>query len=235
MKAVVPAAGEGTRLRPLTADRPKGLVNVADKPLLEHVLEALPRKKTEEVIVIIGYRGGQIVEHFGDAYRNIPLTYVKQEQQLGLAHAIRQAAPHIDEPFLVLNGDNVFLGGIEDVRQHTRDEATSGALLVERGSRAAVSTGGAVRVSDGVVRTVIEKPDRPRTQLMTTGCYLLPPELMDAAAAIEPSARGEYELADAINVLIDGGHRFVPVEFDGWRRNVNTPDDIAAVETQLEN
>lgn len=236
MKAVVPAAGEGTRLRPLTADRPKGLVSVAGQPLLEHVFDALSGETIEEVIVIIGYRGEQILEYFEDRYRGLPLRYVEQERQLGLAHAILQADAYVEDRFLVLNGDNVFVDGIGDVHDHAQtDSNRGGALLVERGPKAVVSTGGAVRVSDGEVREIIEKPEHPRTRLMTTGCYVLPPEIMDAAASIEPSDRREYELADAINTLIDDGHRFVPIEHSGWRRNVNTPDDIAAVEARLEN
>lgn len=233
MKAVIPAAGEGTRLRPLTADRPKPLVDVAGQPLLAHVLDQLESIGIDEAIVVIGYNGEMIVEAFGRAYGTISITYVEQPERRGLADAVHRAADLIDEHFLVLNGDNVFLEEIGATMPEFHEIHPDGALLVERGSPSEVAQGGAVQVSDGTVVDVVEKPDEPQTPYMTTGCYFLPAAIMDACAAIEPSARGELELSDAISRLIQAGHRFVPVTYPGWRRNVNTPDDIAAVESRL--
>ncbi len=230
MQAVVPAAGEGTRMRPLTADRPKGLVAVGDRPLLAHVFDALLKLEIDRTVVVVGYRGERIVDHFGARYRDMALEYVTQPEPRGLADAVWQAREGIDGAFVVLNGDNVFLDSIEPV---LADPAADGALLVEDGAPEAVARGAEVRTDGDLVTRVIEKPDAPTGRLMITGCYRLPPAAIDACGAVAPSPRGELELADAINDLVDRGFRFVPVEYEGWRRNVNTPEDRAVVERKL--
>ncbi|WP_268105473.1 sugar phosphate nucleotidyltransferase [Natronomonas gomsonensis] len=98
MYGVVPAVGEGTRLRPLTDDQPKGLVAVASEPLLAHVFATLRESGVDELIVVVGYRKAQIIEYFGDTYRGLPITYVHQREPHGLGHAVLQAAPYVDGP-----------------------------------------------------------------------------------------------------------------------------------------
>lgn len=234
MKAIVPAAGKGTRLRPLTDDTPKGLVEVAGRPLLSHVCEALLALGTSEIIIVIGYEGGQIRDAFGEAFRGTPIRYVEQHDQRGLAHAILRGNGHVNGPFLVLNGDNLFETPPAKIRATVHDETADGVLVVERAPPDIVSEGGAVFTEKGEVTKVIEKPDSTTTNLVTTGCYLLPSEFMEVGSTISPSPRGELELADAINALIDRGCRFVPVYYEGWRRNVNSQGDIAAVEERLD-
>lgn len=234
MQAVVPAAGEGTRLRPLTADTPKGLVEVAGQPLLTHVFETLVSLDVDHIVVVIGYKGAQIPEHFGDGYRGIPLTYVDQQDRRGLAHAISRAADHIDAPFVVMNGDNVFGSPPNEELRTFEQTACDGVLVVERASPAVVKTGGEVRTTEGRVTEVIEKPESPDTHLVTTGCYLLPPAFFEGAQTIAPSSRGELELTDAINALIGQGMAFRATEFRGWRYNVNTQKDIEAVEDRID-
>jgi len=241
VKAVVPAAGEGTRLRPLTDDRPKGLVEIDGRPLLSYVFDRLVdlddadvALEIEEVVVVTGYRGEQIREVYGDAYRGTSLTYVTQDPRNGLADAVFQAADHVDSTFVVLNGDNVFGAGLAEVlERHERTEA-SGTIVVERSSVEAARTTGVV-VTDGEdeVEQIVEKPADPPTALTTTGCYVLPPALFEVRNHLTPSDRGEYELADAIEYLIDAGHRFRAVEYDGWRVNVNAPADVERVERLL--
>jgi dTDP-glucose pyrophosphorylase len=235
VKAVVPAAGEGTRLRPLTDDKPKGLVEIANRPLLSYVFDRLVALGVDEVVVVIGYRGERIRERFGDAYRGTPLTYVTQDRQLGLADAIVRAEDHVDSTFLVLNGDNVFgsdLGAVLERRDRTD---VSGAIVVERASTdAARTTGVVVTDGDDAVQRIVEKPDDPPSTLITTGCYVLPPALFEVRDGLDASERGEYELADAIGELIAAGHTFQTVRYDGWRVNVNAPEDVDRVERLLE-
>ena len=241
VKAVVPAAGEGTRLRPLTDERPKGLVEIDGRPLLSYVFDRLVdlddadvALEIEEVVVVTGYRGEQIREVYSDAYRGTSLTYVTQEPRRGLADAVFQAADHVDSTFVVLNGDNVFGAGLAEVlERHERTEA-SGTIVVERSSVEAARTTGVV-VTDGEdeVERIVEKPDEPPTTLTTTGCYVLPPALFEVRDRLAPSDRGEYELADAIEHLIDAGHRFRALECDDWRVNVNAPADVERVERLL--
>jgi GTP:adenosylcobinamide-phosphate guanylyltransferase len=112
MQALIPAAGRGTRLGERTETRPKGLVDIAGRPLLAHVFETAADAGTDELVVVIGYEKPQIVDHFGDSFAGVPITYVHQREQLGLGHAVLQAESHVDGPFLLLNGDNVFAGSV---------------------------------------------------------------------------------------------------------------------------
>ena len=235
MQAVVPAAGEGTRLRPLTADTPKGLLEVAGEPLLSHCFDRLAELRVDRIVVVIGYRGQQIVDRYGDEYDDVPLQYVTQDERLGLAHALAQAEPRIDDGFVVYNGDNVF-GSPPNraLRVHDRP-GIDGTILVEEATReTARETGVVTTDEDGVVTGLVEKPDDPPSTLITTGVYTLPPSIFEACRKITPSDRGEYELADAIDRFCERGGTVAAVEFDGWRVNVNTPEDLAEATRMLE-
>jgi glucose-1-phosphate thymidylyltransferase len=242
VKAVVPAAGEGTRLRPLTEDRPKGLVEIDGRPLLSYVFDRLVDLDSadvgieiEAIVVVIGYRGDQIRQQYGEAYRGTRLTYVTQDRRRGLADAVFRAADHVDSTFVVLNGDNVFGAGLGDVLDRHERTAASGTVVVERSSiDVARTTGVVVTDRECELERIVEKPDDPPTTLTTTGCYVLPPALFEVRNRLAPSDRGEYELADAIEELIDAGYRFRAVEYDAWRVNVNAPDDVERVERLLE-
>ena len=234
MQAVVPAAGAGTRLRPLTAEQPKGMVEVAGKPLLSHAFETLREAGVEELVVVVGYEMDAIVSHYGDAYEDLPVTYVHQRERKGLAHAVLQAEPHVDGQFVVLNGDNVFAGGTGEALERAAEPSVDAALLVEEVSRAAARETGVVEVNDGRVTGLVEKPEDPPSQLVTTGCYVLPPETLEACRLLRPSERGEYELSDAVGVLVRAGATVEPARSDGRRCNVNTPEDIERAERLLE-
>lgn len=241
MIGVVPAAGEGTRLRPLTEDRPKGLVDVAGRPLLSHVFETLLDSGVRELVVVVGYRAGAIVEHFGDSFGGVPITYVHQREQLGLGHAILRTAPVVDEPFVVLNGDNVVAGDLcEPIAVYRRDDVDA-VLGVERVDRETARETGVVTVADGPasvierqVTGIVEKPDEPPSRLATTGCYVLSDEIFDALELLRPSERGEYELADAIGVLLRAGAVVEAVELGADRVNINRPADIERAADVLE-
>lgn len=226
MIGVVPAAGKGTRLRPLTDDKPKGLVEVAERPLLAHVFETLLDSGVDELVVVVGYRAGAILDNFSDSFQGLPITYVHQRDQQGLGHAVLQAAPHINEPFVVLNGDNVVAGTLR--RQVEAYQSTDAAVVVgvEEASRDTARETGVVTVEDDRVTAVVEKPDDPPSRLVTTGCYVLPASIFDALGLLRPSERGEYELADAVGVLIRAGATVSAVELSSERVNVNTRADL---------
>lgn len=226
MIGVVPAAGKGTRLRPLTETKPKGLVDVGGRPLLTHVFETLRDSGVDELVVVVGYRAGAIVEHFGDTFQDVPITYVHQREQRGLGHAILQTAPHIDESFVVLNGDNIVAGTLEKQIEAHRTTDDAAVLGVERVDRATARNTGVVTVENDYVTDIVEKPENPPSRLVTTGCYVLPESIFDALRLLHPSERGEYELTDAIGVLIRAGARVTAVELDADRVNVNTQADL---------
>ena len=233
MKAVVPAAGEGTRLGTLTDERPKPLVEVAGRPILTHCFERLAGFDVNELVVVVGYRGEEITEYYGHSFENIPINYVHQRERLGLAHAISRAEERIDGKFLVYNGDNVLSGNLGEVIEAQRSGADA-TLLVDRVTREEARETGVLDVDDdGRVRRIVEKPAEPPSTLVTTGVYGLSPEIFDVCRRIEPSDRGEYELADALTLLIEAGRRVEVVELEGWRVNVNTPADVERAERLL--
>ena len=233
MQAVVPAAGEGTRLRPLTEDKPKGLVDVGGKPILTHCFDELLALEVAELVVVIGYRGEQIVDHYGDAYEGVPITYARQSERKGLAHALLQAAPHVESEFAVMNGDNVLRANLSRVVNRL-DEDVAGALLVDRVSHEEARETGVIGTDDaGRVVAMVEKPDDPPSTLVSTGFYAFNPAIIEACRAIDPSARGEYELSDAIDRLVARGATVETVPLEGWWVNVNAPCDVERAERWL--
>ncbi len=232
MQAVVPAAGRGSRLRPETDNQPKGLVEVAGKPLLSHVFDALSAH-TSEYVVVIGYLGEQIRSRFGNEYGGTPITYVEQPTRRGLADAVRRARPAVDGEFLQLNGDNVLRGNVSDVVRTHRSRNADATVLVEHVSRERARRGGVLSIEDGSVIGIVEKPEDPPSRLAVTGCFAFSPRIFGAIDAIEPSERGEYELPDAIERLVSDGGRIETVRLDGWRVNVNTREDVARAEARL--
>lgn len=234
MQAVVPAAGMGTRLRPLTSDKPKGLVDVAGAPILTHCFDRLTALGIDEIVVVVGYEGQQIVEYYGDTFDDVALTYVWQEQRRGLAHALLQARPHVDGTFLTINGDNVFGTAPQVLLDTYREDDVDGAVYVESVSAEQAQTTGVVELADGRVVDLVEKADNPPTTLANAGCYVLPDAVFEACDLLRPGAEDEYQLSDAVSVLCRAGYEFAPVELDGWRVNVNTPEEIERTEAKLE-
>lgn len=232
MQSVVPAAGRGSRLRPLTDDRPKALVDVAGRPLLSYVLEALDPHVSEHVVVI-GYRGEQVRERFGDAHQGTPIAYVEQPNRRGLADAVRQAEPVVDGRFVQLNGDNVLRGRVGRVLDRHAETGADATLLVDRVSRERAARGGVLEIEDGDVVGIVEKPDEPPSRLATTGCFAFSERLFEACRAIDTSDRGEYELSDAVGWLLENGGRVETVRLEGWRVNVNTAADIERAAARL--
>ena len=238
MIGVVPAAGRGTRLGPLTDDRPKGLVEVGGKPLLAHAFETLIASDVSEVVVVVGYRAGQILEYFGESFQGRPITYVYQRERLGLGHAVLQAAPHVDGPFVVLNGDNVLAGDLRGAIERVGEAGVDAAIAVEQVDPETARETGVVSVAEevdgGQVIDVVEKPTEPPSTLATTGCYVLPEEVFAAMGLCRPSNRGEYELPDAIGMLVRAGARVEATELGCERVNVNTSEDIERAEKVLD-
>jgi glucose-1-phosphate thymidylyltransferase len=224
MDAVIPAAGRGSRLGELTDDRPKGLVEVARRPLLAHVFETAVDAEADELVVIVGYEAAQIVDQFGDTFEGVPITYVHQRERLGLGHAVLQAQPHVDGTFLLVNGDNVFAGSVAPAVAAV--EEADAALGVEEVSPEVAATTGVIETDEAErVTGLVEKPAEPSSTLVTTGCYVLPEDVFHACALCRPSAEGEYQLSEAVDLLVRAGYEVATVRVGG-RVNVNTPADV---------
>jgi glucose-1-phosphate thymidylyltransferase len=233
MQGVVPAAGEGTRLRPLTADRPKGLVEVAGRPLLEYPFETLLELDVEELVVVVGYRGDAIRDRYGDSFRGVPVSYVRQERREGLAHALLQAESRVDGDFVSCNGDNVFDADLSALVERHHEAEADATVLVDEVSPERAGRAGVFEVADGEIVGVAEKPETAPSTLVPRGLFAFSPAVFDACRLVTPAATGEYELSDAVDLLLSAGRTVAFVEFEGWCRNVNTPADREAVAERL--
>ncbi|WP_435065473.1 sugar phosphate nucleotidyltransferase [Halobaculum sp. EA56] len=232
--AVVLAAGEGTRLRPRTADRPKPLVEVDGTPILTRCFETLIDLGIREAVVVVGYRHEAIVERYGAAYRDLDVQYAHQAERDGLAHAVLAAEGHVDADFVVVNGDNVYSANLPAALDRHAESTADVTFPVEEVPREEAGGGAVCELDDdGAVTGLVEKPDDPPSTLVPAAFYVLPPEVFPACRIVRPSERGEYELADAIDLLIHAGYRVETVPFEGWKVNVNTEDDIERAERLL--
>ena len=233
MNAVILAAGKGTRLRPLTEDKPKVLVEVDGRPLIEYAFDALIDAGVSEFVVVVGYESELIVDRYGDAYEGVPITYAHQHEQLGLAHALVTAEPYVDDDFVLMLGDNVFEANLGDVIDR-RAEGADAALLVEEVPWEEASRYGVCDTTeDGEITRVVEKPDDPPSNLVMTGFYVFTPAIFHACHLVQPSDRGEYELPDAIDLLIRSGRTVDAVRMDGWRIDVGYPADRDEAERRV--
>ncbi|AOW80051.1 glucose-1-phosphate thymidylyltransferase [Halodesulfurarchaeum formicicum] len=235
MQGVVLAAGKGTRLRPLTDDKPKAMVEVDGQPLVAHVFDRLVELDASELIVIVGYQKEDIISHFGDEYRDTPITYAHQREQNGLAHALLTAEEHIDDDFMLMLGDNIFQANLEDVINRQRENRTDAAFLVEEVPYEEASRYGVCDTNGyGEITNVIEKPADPPSNLVMTGFYTFTPAIFHACHLVQPSDRGEYELSDAIDLLIESGRTIDAIRMDGWRIDVGYPEDRDKAEKRLQ-
>jgi glucose-1-phosphate thymidylyltransferase len=235
MQAVVLAAGEGTRLRPLTEDKPKGMVEVDGQPILSHCFDQLVELGADELIVVVGYLKEKIIDHYGDEYNGIPITYTHQRDQQGLAHALLTAEDHIDDDFMLILGDNIFNANLEDVVRRQQEDRADAAFLVEEVAWEEASRYGVCDTNKyGEVTYVIEKPDDPPSNLVMTGFYTFTPAIFHACHLVQPSNRGEYEISEAIDLLIRSGRTIDAIGLEGWRMDIGYPEDRDEAERRLQ-
>jgi glucose-1-phosphate thymidylyltransferase len=226
-RGVVLAAGEGTRMRPLTHNRPKTMLPAADRPILEHVLDVLVACGLEEIVLVVGYERDRVQEHFGHAHRDVPLTYVHQSKQLGSGHALQQAADATAGSTLVLNGDRVIDERIvADVLEGFDGEPTVSVL-----EHPTPSQYGAVRVSNGRLTELEERPDSGEYRLINAGVYAFDDRVFDAIDRT-PRREGEIQLPDVIGTLLDDG-RVRAVTTDGLWADATYPWDLLYLNREL--
>ena len=235
MQAVVLAAGEGTRLRPLTEDKSKGMVEIDDTPLLTHCFDQLIELGADELVVVVGYMKEVIIDHYGDEYEAVPITYTHQREQKGLAHALLTVEDHVDDEFMLLLGDNVFEANLADVVRRQREDRADAAFLAEEVPWEEASRYGVCDTNDyGEITDVVEKPEDPPSNLVMTGFYTFTPAIFHACHLVQPSDRGEYELSDAIDLLIQSGRTIDAIGLEGWRIDVGYPEDREEAERRLQ-
>ena len=234
MKSVILAAGKGTRLRPLTEDKPKGMVEVANEPILSYCLEQLAALGTDEFVIVVGYLKESIIEHYGDEFDGIPITYAHQREQKGLAHALLTVEEHIDDDFMLILGDNIFNANLEDVTRRQKEDRADAAFLVEEVPWDEADRYGVCETNAyGEITDVVEKPDDPNSNLVMTGFYTFSPAIFPACRLVQPSNRGEYEISEAIDLLIRSGRTIDAIPIDGWRTDIGYPEDRERAEERL--
>ena len=229
LKGLILSGGRGTRLRPITHTSAKQLIPVANKPVLFYGIEAMAAAGIEDIgIIIAPETGEEIRTAAGDGSRfGVRLTYIVQDAPLGLAHAVLTGETFLaDSPFVMYLGDNLLQGGIGELVQAFRAHAPDALILLT--PVANPEQYGVAELKDGAVTRLVEKPTDPQTDLALVGVYMFTPAVHDAARSIVPSGRGELEITDAIQHLVDRGLRVEPRIVHGWWKDTGRLDDILA-------
>jgi len=229
LKAVILAAGEGNRMRPLTSNRPKVMLPIANKPILEHLLIETSEAGVKEFIFIVGYGDELVRSYFGKGDRwGVRIAYSEQRKQLGTADAIRMVAGMLDSSFLVINGDVII--SREDIGLLLQAERNTMSVIEVKDPRGL----GMVELSEDKVTNIYEKTQKPPTLMANAGLYLFTPEIFEAVSRTEKSPRGEYEITDSLQLLLgtEEGLHYQQIKF--WL-DISYPWDLLPVnESMLE-
>ena len=208
MKAVILAAGKSTRMRPFTVDKPKQLLPILDKTLIQRSIESL-KGVVDEAVIVVGYCKEQIINRLGNNYQNIKIKYVEQKEQKGTGHALLQAKPELKGKFLLLNGDDLYSN--KDINSCVKHDLCVLAKKVNDPEK-----WGVFNVEKGILKGVEEKPQKPRSNLANTGCYVLDDRIFQYLQKIRPSQRGELEVTSALNEMCKEHKIFVEEVRDYW-------------------
>ena len=203
MQAVILAAGEGKRVRPLTRSRPKALLPVANRPIIGYIIDALLKNGIRDIVVVVGYRKEQVIRFLNEL--NVPITVVIQDKQLGTAHALNCAKSHITGDFLLLPGDNYIdphsIGRIKDIRN---------AMLVKE--HPSPSNFGVVLLKDGFVTRIIEKPEHSPSFMVSTGIFSLTKDFFSCISG--------NNITDAVGTMLSSGERLQAIVADDWQDEI---------------
>lgn len=233
MKAIILAAGEGLRCRPLTLTRSKVMLPVANKPLLEHIINAVVENDIQEVILVVGYQKERIMDYFGNGLEfGVKIDYIFQEAQLGTAHAVKLAKEYVDGDFLVLNGDNLIdRNTIADLLAGKNGSVT--LLAVEREQTMGY---GVVISESGKVTKILEKPKEVVSHFVNAGIYIFTMEIFEEIERTPLSTAGEYAITDTIQQMILKGKIVSMVESKSlWMDAIHSWDFLKANAVLLEN
>ncbi len=227
MKGLILSGGTGTRLYPLTYTSAKQLIPVANKPVLFRVIESIRDAGISEIGIVVGDTAAEIRGAVGQGEQfGVEITYIEQEAPLGLAHAVQVSADFLqNDQFVMYLGDNVIQGGISEL---VGDFATNkwNSQIVLTSVENPEQYGVAELKEDGSILRMVEKPRNPPSDLALVGIYMFDSTVMEAVNAIEPSRRGELEITDAIQWLVDHGRLVHPYLHHGWWIDTGAPDDM---------
>lgn len=219
MKAVILAAGEGKRMRPLTYERPKVMLPIAGKPIIEHLLEEVKEAEIDDFIFVVGYHDEIIRNYFGEGERRgVNIEYVTQKTQLGTADALRMAEGLVEDKFVMLNGDTIV--NAEDIRRVMTHSITIGVIEVRN-----PEDYGVVETEGERIIKIDEKMREPVSNLINAGVYFLDGRIFEALRKTEKSKRGEFELTDSLQLLIESGEDIFSKRIEHWV-DVSYPWDL---------
>jgi glucose-1-phosphate thymidylyltransferase len=236
MKALILAAGHGKRLLPYTHSAPKHMLPLANKPMLQYIVEQVANSGIKELGIVVGYKKEQIMDYFGDGRKSgLKITYIDQDERLGISHAIKTAKGFVGNgPFIVLLGDNLFFDDLKGMLREHEDsgaEASIGIHEVPDPRRFGVA------VMDGEeIKGIVEKPDVPPSNIATVGVYIFSsPKVFEVIKGQKPSKRGEYEIADTYNALLAKGLAIHGIRIrDRWKDTGRKEDMLEANRAILE-
>jgi glucose-1-phosphate thymidylyltransferase len=228
MKGLILSGGKGTRLYPLTYTRAKQLIPVANKPVLFRVIEAIRDAGITDIGIVVGDTGPEIREVVnGGARWGVNITYLEQDAPLGLAHAVKISRDFLgDDRFVMFLGDNVIQGGISPLIADFANHHEWNSQIVLTRVEHPEQYGVAKLANDGRIERLIEKPKEPPSDLALVGIYMFDHHIFEATDAIKPSDRGELEITDAIQWLVDHGYQVYPHVHTGWWIDTGRPDDM---------
>ncbi|AII60630.1 bifunctional sugar-1-phosphate nucleotidylyltransferase/acetyltransferase [Dehalococcoides mccartyi] len=227
MKAVILAAGEGSRMRPLTFTRPKVMLPIAGKPILEHLLMEVSAAGIKEFVLVVGYRDEQVRSYFADGAKwGVKISYCQQTRQLGTAHALKQLENQLEGNFLVMNGD--ILAESADISALAAGSETTLSVLEVSDP----SSLGVLETDGDRVRCIHEKSANPPANLANAGLYLFTPRIFKAISDTPLSPRGEYEITSSIQLLIDNGTEVGYRRLVYWQ-DVSYPWDLLDVNASM--
>ncbi|MDQ2809398.1 MAG: glucose-1-phosphate thymidylyltransferase [Chloroflexota bacterium] len=229
MKGLILSGGKGTRLRPITYTSAKQLVPVANKPVLFYGIEYMVEAGITDIGIVVGDTREEIKNAVGTGDRwGATVTYIPQEAPLGLAHAVKIAEPYLGgDPFVMYLGDNMIEGGFAPFVREYQSGGYNCEVLLKRVPNP--QQYGVAVVEGGTVKRLVEKPREPISNLALVGVYMFDHHVFEAVNAIKPSARGELEITDAIQYLLDHDYSIHAHELDGWWFDTGKMEDMLEV------
>ncbi len=226
MKAVILAAGEGKRMRPLTYERPKVMLPIAGKPIIEHLLVEMKEVGIDDFVFVVGYHDETIRDYFRKGEKwDVSIQYVTQKAQLGTADALRRTEGLVEDKFIMLNGDTIV--SAEDIRKVITDDIALGVIEVRN-----PEDYGVVETEGEKVARIHEKMKEPPSNLINAGVYFLDENIFTALSKTDKSKRGEFELTDSLQLLIEEGTDIFWKPIEHWI-DVSYPWDLLAANELL--
>ena len=226
MKALLTAGGHGTRLRPITYTQNKHLIPIANKLMLKYAIDYLKESDIYEIGIIINANDESIINAFGDGKNyGVEITYIEQDQPLGLAHVVKISQSFIgNDDFIFYLGDNILIGGVKSFINDFKKMKSNCHLVLSQVPDP--NRFGVADIVDNQIVNIQEKPISPKSNLAVTGIYLYDSNIFEAVNNIKPSKRGELEISDAHQFLIENGYEVSFSEITGWWKDTGQPSDL---------